>query len=452
MGIRIICDGAEIAVETLQAAEAIGLDAAPEVAEAWLATASEALQPGGLVGLAVTALPALDDLVELAELARTRGAHAAMTIVAEGPPGQRTVDVARDLGIAAVGEVEPLVAALQLLRTRAQSPWDAALRALPAVDRVRLRAVMGSGARTGGHLRRAEAGHVLWSDSADGPGVDLGRARDVAAALCALRATDPGTPRLSPSVEGVDEREVTDVLFGPRRALSDPASKAALTPYGIPVPLEELCGSASRAASEASRIGYPVRISLASPDLRIWDHPDLTVDMVDNAARVRDTFHQLMGVAKARLDGGSDTSERILGAMVTATSDAVARLGVVAWPLSGGRVAMDIGFADPHGRAADDRTLAVLPAPLGAIERALRRLRGHSLVLGGSAAQRRTHLEAIGDVLLRLAAFVHDRRDDVESVELRPVALLLDGTVEVREACVRVSDAFERSLRGAAAR
>jgi acetyltransferase len=274
----------------------------------------------------------------------------------------------------------------------------------------------------------------------------------VAAALCALRATDPGTPRLSPSVEGVDEREVTDVLFGPRRALSDPASKAALTPYGIPVPLEELCGSASRAASEASRIGYPVRISLASPDLRIWDHPDLTVDMVDNAARVRDTFHQLMGVAKARLDGGSDTSERILGAMVTATSDAVARLGVVAWPLSGGRVAMDIGFADPHGRAADDRTLAVLPAPLGAIERALRRLRGHSLVLGGSAAQRRTHLEAIGDVLLRLAAFVHDRRDDVESVELRPVALLLDGTVEVREACVRVSDAFERSLRGAAAR
>ena len=86
-----------------------------------------------------------------------------------------------------------------------------------------------------------------------------------------------------------------DVLFGPRRALSDPASKAALEPYDVPMPIEELCASASRAAAEANRIGFPVRISLASPDLRVWDHPDLRVDMVDNAARVRDTFRQLMG-------------------------------------------------------------------------------------------------------------------------------------------------------------
>jgi hypothetical protein len=129
--------------------------------------------------------------------------------------------------------------------------------------------------------------------------------------------------------------------------------------------------------------------------------------------------------------------------MVTATSDARALLGVEAWPLARGRVAMEIGFADPHGRAADDRTLLILPGPLSAVERGLRRLRGHSLVLEGSAAQRRLHLDAIGDVLLRLAAFVDDRRDEIESVELRPVALLLDGTVEVREACVQVSNAFE---------
>ena len=45
-----------------------------------------------------------------------------------------------------------------------------------------------------------------------------------------------------------------------------------------------------------------MRISLASPDLRVWDHADLSIDMVDNAARVRDTFRQLMGLAKARLE------------------------------------------------------------------------------------------------------------------------------------------------------
>jgi hypothetical protein len=52
-------------------------------------------------------------------------------------------------------------------------------------------------------------------------------------------------------------------------------------------------------------------------------------------------------------------------------------------------------------------------------------------------------------VLQRLCAFVHDRRREVTQVELRPIALLLDGSVEVREACVTVSDAFERMLNSA---
>jgi hypothetical protein len=93
----------------------------------------------------------------------------------------------------------------------------------------------------------------------------------------------------------------------------------------------------------------------------------------------------------------------------------------------------------------------VLPAPHSSIERALRRLAGRDLLLRGTAAQRRAHLDAVGEVLLRLSTFVHERRREVESVELRPLALLLDGTPEVRQACVSVSDAFERTLNAPAA-
>jgi acetyltransferase len=226
-----------------------------------------------------------------------------------------------------------------------------------------------------------------------------------------------------------------------------------LLPYGIPVPDQELCASASRAAAEANRIGYPVRISLASPDLRVWDHPDLAFDMVDNAARVRDTFRQLLSLAKSRLElvlpHDSRAIDRLLGVMVTATSEASALLGVRAWPLPRGRVGMELGFADPHGNAARDRTLAILPQPLSALERILRRLQGSNLLFGKTPAQNKAHLDAVGDVLLRLSAFVHDRREQVDAVELRPMALLLDGSVEVREACIMVSDAFERSLSAA---
>jgi hypothetical protein len=170
--------------------------------------------------------------------------------------------------------------------------------------------------------------------------------------------------------------------------------------------------------------------------------------LVDNAARVRDTFRQLIAAAQARLAADpklAQGDQRILGALVTATSEPLALLGVRATALPRDRVALRIGFADPHGRAARDETVTVLPAEQSVIERALRRLAGAALLLDTSPVQRKTRLDNVVDVLQRVAAFVNDRRLEIEGVELRPLAVLLDGSVEVREACVRVSDWFERS-------
>jgi hypothetical protein len=448
MAVRIICESAELAVECLQAAQAIGLQVEPEVAPDWLAATTQALSAGAC-GVACCDTPALERLVEIGHAARLHQRSVVLASLAREAGAERLREVALDLGVTAVAEIEPLVSALRLLELGAASPWTASLRDLSRPERTRMQPGATSGARGGGQFVRLEGGMLGFAEASSKPQI-VGKARDVALAIAALRDTDRESPRVESSVDDVDDPAVLEVLFGPRRALSDPASKAALVPYGIPVPIEELCSSASRASAEANRIGYPVRISLASPDLRVWDHPDLAVDMVDNAARVRDTFRQLMGLAKSRLEqmlpADAHASDRLLGAMVTATSEAGALLGVRAWPLPRARVAMEIGFADPHGMAAGDRTLAVLPAPIASIERALRRLQGSDLLFRGSAAQRKAHLEAIGEVLLRVSAFVNDLRDQVEAVELRPLALLLDGHVEVREACVSVSDAFERSL------
>jgi hypothetical protein len=444
MAVQIICESAELAVECLQAAQAVGLEVEPVVAEDWLTTALEL----SATAIAVSQAPTLEQLVELGDAARRSGRTSVLASLADGPEARRLREAALDLGLTAVAEIEPLLCVLCLIDAGATQPWSASCRSLGKPDRTRLQPALTQTSRNGGHVLRAEGGLLAWCDEAAGPGRIVGRARDLALALIALRDTDRDLAQVE-SVVDVHAPSVSDVLFGPRRALSDPASKAALVPYGIPVPVEELCASASRAAAEANRIHYPVRISLTSPDLRIWDHPDLAVDMVDNAARVRDTFRQLMGMAKSRLQasgGDARAPDRVLGVMVTATSEAAALLGIHAWPLPRGRVAMEIGFADLHGAAAHDRTLTVLPAALHAIERALGRLAGAELLFHGTAAQRKTHIEAIRDVLLRIAAFVHDRREEVEAVELRPLALLLDGSVEVREACVTVSDAFERSL------
>jgi hypothetical protein len=449
MSWAILCESSDLAVQCLAAAQQVDLDAAPSVESDLREAGVRSVQAGRATALVYLTPPPLADLVELSHAARGKPMPVALALPAPTDARRALLAVAAELGLCAVTELRPLLAALAILGAGGREAFTASARALGPSDRARLRVALSGAAKSRAQFVPVDAHRTGYAADPDAPPVVVGEARDVAEALLALRSMEPTHTQVLSSVDGVDARAVLDVIFGPRRALSDPTSKAALAPYGIPVPVEELCGSASRAAAEASRIGYPVRISLASPDLRVWDHPDLSIDMVDNAARVRDTFRQLIAAAQGRLSDDPKLSaldeSRVLGVMVTATSDALALLSLRATALPRDRVAMEVGFADPHGRAAHDSTVTVLPAELPVIERALRRLEGADLLFATSPAQRKTRIESVADVLLRVSAFVNDRRREIESVELRPLALLLDGSAEVREACVTVSDWFERN-------
>jgi hypothetical protein len=427
----IFCDGPELAVDLTRDAKRIGLLIAPEVhAEPWT-PAVAAIDDGAPVALAVSdALPA-DHAVSLAEAAKRARRRVPVAII-----GPQRLGVLHDLGLPAVHETGPLAAVAALCDLGTERPWAAATKELPAVDRVRLGESMGH--RSDGRLVRMDDG--LLGHETGGQVSPLGTPRDVAAALSALRAShDVSRPRV-PVVQGVESDAVLDVILGPRRALSDPASKAALGPYDVPLPIEELCATPSRTASEASRIGFPVRVALASPDLRLWDHADLAA-VVYTAGQARDAFRQIMAMAKNRSEDA-----RLLGVTVSASTMARTLLRVRMEPLAAGPVLTEIGFADPHGRASSDSTQTVLPATAKALERVLLRLRGSSLLLAGTPQERGDAVTAIGDVLMRLAAFVHQWRNEVEAVEVNPLAILVGGELELREACVTVGDAFSRSL------
>lgn len=192
-------------------------------------------------------------------------------------------------------------------------------------------------------------------------------------------------------------------------------------------------------------MGFPVRIALASPDLRAWNHPDLVVDAVDNASRARQVFQHITELAKERAPDA-----RLLGVTVSTTRIERALLRVRFTPLAEDLVLLQIGFADAHGMAAEDLTMSYLPSSPVRFERMLKRLAGHGLLLG-AAGPIRPGFDALLNVLQRLAAFTNDRRREVESVELNPLAILLDGSLEAREACVTVTDAYSRLLNPAAA-
>ncbi len=434
-------ESAELAVEAAHACRELALDVDPQVVADPVATAVSLLAAGQRAAVIVQAAPAPATLVRLASAARAAGMPCPLALVGAGEDGVLTLALAGDLGLVAVAEVRPLASALALLATGARRPWSASTRGLAVTDRARLRPGVAGGERAGGRLVRRDDGMLGYSHGATDTSVPAGEPRDLAAALSALAASEPDEAAPFPPLEGGARQAVLDVIFGPPRALSDPASKAALRSHGLPFPVEELCASPSRAASEATRLGYPVRITLASPDLRVWDHPDLAVDGVDNAARVRDVYRQLVTQGEARAEGS-----RLLGVTVTATRAAQALLRVEVEPLPDGWIGVRLGFADAHGLASRDETLTVLPASPARLERALARLRGNALIFAGSPAVRRAATSAIGDVLVRLARFVDAHRGEVERVRLQPLALLFGGSVEAREVCVVVGDAFRRSL------
>lgn len=450
---RVACESAELAVECAQVAESSGVRADPALASDAIDSALEAIAAGAPAAVALARAPSAERLAHLADRAAAAGIAVVACVIGHDRAARDARAIAADLGLIAVGEMGPLVSAMALAGAGATRAWTASTRGLPDADRVRLAPALIASAsepRGGGKLVRLDGGHLGWTAGSGTP-IDVGEPRDATAAIHALRSAlaAPGAGGGAIEIADLDAEAVTDVIFGPPRALSDPASKAALRPYGVPVPTEELCASPSRAAGEAARIGFPVRIALASPDLRVWDQPDLAVDGVDNAARVRDVFRQIMALAHGRAP-----EARLLGVTVTATTIARALLHVRAEPLrrSGAPalVVVRIGFADAHGLASDDTTATVLPAPVERIEAALARLAGAPLLLDDPAPRRRDTVGAIASVLLRLAAFVRDRATEIAAVEINPLALLVGGGIEVREACVTVGDAFERSLDAAA--
>ena len=435
---------AEALVELARLARRLGTSVEPmPVVEPrdLLAHAVERAADGRPVLLAVTEPPEPTWLVTLGEARHRGGGPCVLAVHDPGDEARLLRGLAADLGLVATTGLEAAAMAARLLDHDVPAPWQASLRHLPSVDRVWLAPVGTSAPRTGSlRWRRGEQGDLLLESETGS--LRLGPAPQLGEALGALRAAHGASWPAMPVVEGVDESAVREVIFGPRRTLSDPASKRALTPYGLPVPLERLCRSASRTATEAARIGFPVRIALASPDVRVWEHPELVADGVDNAARAKDVYRQMTAMARLHVPDA-----RILGVTVSATAEARCYLRLTMWPAPEGRALVRLGFADPHGLAAGDEVLSFLPQPLRRLEQSLRRLAARELLL--PTRERREVLRNLGDVLLRLAAFVDRWREEVEQVHVEPLAVLPGGQVELREAAVSVSEAFEREVYGA---
>ena len=434
----LYCETLELAEEARSVARELGIAIAAEHVPDPLVRAAQAAAAGALAAAICVEVPTAELVISALHTCSQRGR---VVLGAVSPREPQALGLAADLGFVCVRDVAPVLSAIALANTGEERPWRANTRKLSSVDQVRLARALGQAERGAARLVSDASTGIALQRSEQSKPVRIGHGLAVAEALLALAAAEACSDAIDPITPPSDRAATRDLLFGPPRLLSDPTSKAALLPFGLPMPQEELCSSPSRASSEAARIGFPVRISLASPDLRVWDHPELSVDGVDNAARVRDVYRQLLAAAQELAP-----EARVLGVTVTATTLARALMRVSARPAPHGRVLLRVGFSDPHGATAKDAITTVLPATPRSIERALARLHAAPLVLGEGSGERSKNLALLSQLFARVAAFVDAYRDEVARVELHPVALLVGGGAEIREAAIEVTDAFLREL------
>ncbi|MCR6632412.1 MAG: bifunctional acetate--CoA ligase family protein/GNAT family N-acetyltransferase [Magnetospirillum sp.] len=224
-----------------------------------------------------------------------------------------------------------------------------------------------------------------------------------------LMETPPADPGDFSPARGAARLIVERGLGRPGGILGDPETRALLGAYGIPTVESTLCATGEEAVLAAGRVGYPVALTVSSPDLpRKWDVGGVALNL-ENAEAVRAAADGILRrvretAPEARIDGFA------IQRMVLWPHSRQLMLGIACDPLFGPVLVFGEG-----GRAVElvrDHTVTLPPLnlPLArqviARTRISRRLEAHGL---RPPADRDT----IAQALVRLSALLVDNPEIV---------------------------------------
>ncbi len=163
----------------------------------------------------------------------------------------------------------------------------------------------------------------------------------MARAEAAVAAAGPPPP-----AEG-DEDRVREVLAGAGTDLSEHESKVVLRAAGLSVTRQAVATSASGAVGFAERIGFPVALKVASPDLRRKQEIGAVALDLPTASAVRRAYAAVLRAVEARAP-----TARIDGVLVAEMVPPGLDLRVTVRPLCGGRAGLRVDLVSGPVRAA----------------------------------------------------------------------------------------------------
>jgi len=276
---------------------------------------------------------------------------------------------------------------------------------------------------------------AFMGDQAIRPGVEVLKSYDVPnypvpeRAVAAMRSSYDHHLWLEtplPDYEAFDvDRETVVQVFEQARAegrvtLGDTESRAVFEAYGIPVPKSALAATAEEAVAAAEKIGYPVVMKIASPDiLHKSDIGGIKLN-ITSASEVRDAFDLLIYRAKRFMPDatiwGAQVQQMVKGGRETI-------IGMNRDPQFGPLLMFGLGGI--YVEAMKDVTFRVAPVDRREATEMLGEIRAHKL-LTGVRGEKPSDRDAIVETILRVSQLVTDFPEIVE-LDINPLMAFEEG-------------------------
>lgn len=209
--------------------------------------------------------------------------------------------------------------------------------------------------------------------------------------------------------------------LGGDRSLSERASKAVLSAYGIPVAADILAGSKEAAAAAAEKIGYPVVMKIDSADIPHKTEAKVVKLGVGSREEAAWAYDELMANAHtynpdARINGVS--VQEMVGQGVEMM------LGMKLDPVFGPCVMVGVGgiFVEIF----KDVSLRLAPVNRETALEMVESLKGKKLLYGARGAEP-ADVDALCDAIVKFSHLAWDYRDQIAEMDINPLIVLGNG-------------------------
>ncbi|MBM9595730.1 bifunctional acetate--CoA ligase family protein/GNAT family N-acetyltransferase [Roseitranquillus sediminis] len=220
-----------------------------------------------------------------------------------------------------------------------------------------------------------------------------------------------------------------------RTMLTDHESKGIMSAFGVPVITTEGAASPDEAAVVAERIGYPVALKIASPQISHKSDVDGVELNLGDADEVRAAYSMLMERVRARRPD-AELRGVTVEAMARMTDGRELLVGVKRDPVFGPAILFGAGGTEVE--VFRDSAVALPPLTSVLAERLIERTRVSKL-LGEFRNLRPANRAAVVDVLLKVADMVAEL-PEIEELDINPLlahpagAVVIDARIHVRRA------------------